>query len=112
MISASSDTASLSPLPMYMSPVGVKFGFRLVDDLHDLFRPLTEQHPVPCERDMVTAAHEEFPSEIVFQVLQLPGQCRLSDVQTVRRIRDASRSRHSQKVFQHSEFHLVSFAVR
>ena len=43
--------------------------------------------------------------------LQLTGQGRLRDMHAVCRRRDAACPRHAQKVFQHPEFHLVSFSV-
>ena len=77
-------------------------GTRLVDDRHDLLRPLAQQHPLRSKRNAVAAADEQPLAKLVLEVLQLAGKRRLGDVQTVRGTRDAFLTRHRQKVFQHS----------
>ena len=84
---------------------GAEFGFCLVDQIQDFFRPFAEEHALCGERHAVFFPQKQLLSQLIFKILDLPGEGGLSDVQARGGAGDALFSGYSEKVTEYSNFH-------
>ena len=83
----------------------------LVHHVQNVLGPLAEQHPLVGKADIVVAPDKELLAQLVFQVLQLPGQGGLGDVEPLGGVGDAALPGHLQKVEEIFEAQLRKCSV-
>ena len=76
------------------------FGPGLAEKFQDLPGPLAEEDSLRSQADMALAPAEQGPAHLPFQILQLPRQRGLCDMDELGRPGDISLPRNDQEIFQ------------
>ena len=84
-----------------------ELGLGLVHHGHDLLSPLAQQHPLGGQIHPVAAAYQQGVPQAVLQVLDLPGQGGLGQVQVIGGPGDAALPGHRQKIAQRPYLHVM-----
>lgn len=85
--------------------------FRSAHQLQDFLRPFPQQHTVLGQGDLPAAPDHQLFAQLLLQLLELPGEGGLGQVEEVSRRRDILLPGHGQKVLQHSQFHCAHLWV-
>ena len=71
-------------------------------------RQVQKQSSLGGERDAARAALEQIHADFFLQILHLPAQRRLRNAQVRRRLREAQRFAHGEKISEMPEFHAAA----
>ena len=82
-----------------------EFPGRFVHHIHNVLRPLAQQHAFIRQAQSGAAPAEELLAQFLLQILHLLGQRRLGNVQRFRRPRHIARPGNFQKIAQYADLH-------